>query len=58
MPLLQHLKLKELQPKTIEAHSRSIRRIGERFEGRINALSEMQFTDYFTELVALSLDKL
>ena len=49
---LQHLKLKGLQPKTIEAYSRAIRRIGERFEGRIDHLSEQQLTDYFTELVA------
>lgn len=44
---LQHLKLKGLPPKTIEAYSRAIRRIGERFDGRID-----QLTDYFTELVA------
>ena len=37
---LQHLKLKGLQPKTIEAYSRAIRRIGERFDHRIDALSE------------------
>ena len=49
---LQHLKLKGLQPKTIEAYSRAIRRIGERFDGHIDALSEQQLTDYFTELVA------
>ena len=36
---LQHLKLKGLQPKTIEAYSRAIRRIGERFDGRIDSLS-------------------
>ncbi len=49
---LKHLKLKGLQPKTIEAYSRAIRRIGERFDHRIDALSEAQLTDYFTELVA------
>jgi len=49
---LQHLKLKGLQPKTIEAYSRAIRRIGERFEGRIDHLTEQQLADYFTELVA------
>lgn len=49
---LQHLKLKGLQPKTIDAYARAIRRIGERFEGRIDCLSEQQLTDYFTELVA------
>jgi integrase/recombinase XerD len=49
---LQHLKLKGLQPKTIEAYSRAIRRIGQRFDHQIEALSEQQLTDYFTELVA------
>ncbi|MGA7948915.1 MAG: site-specific integrase [Thiobacillaceae bacterium] len=49
---LQHLKLKGLQPKTIEAYSRAIRRIGERFDGRIDNLTEQQLADYFTELVA------
>ena len=48
---LQHLKLKGLQPKTIEAYSRAIRRIGARFEQQIDDLSEAQLTDYFTELV-------
>jgi integrase len=49
---LQHLKLKGLQPKTIEAYSRAIRRIGERFDQQIDSLSEQQLTDYFTELLA------
>ena len=49
---LKHLKLKGLQPKTIEAYSRAIRRIGERFEHRIDSLTEPQLTDYFSELVA------
>ena len=48
---LQHLKLKGLQPKTIEAYSRAIRRIGERFDHQIDHLCEQQLTDYFTELV-------
>lgn len=50
--LLQHLTLKGLQPKTIDAYSRAIRRIGERFDHQIASLSEQQLTDYFTELVA------
>lgn len=50
--LLQHLKLKGLQPKTVEAYSRAIRRIGEYFDGRIDNLGEQQLTDYFTDLVA------
>ena len=49
---LKHLKLKGLQPKTIEAYSRAIRRIGERFNHQIDSLTEPQLTDYFTELVA------
>ena len=49
---LQHLKLKGLQPKTIEAYARAIRRIGERFDHQIDDLSEQQLADYFTELAA------
>ena len=49
---LKHLKLKGLQPKTIEAYSRAIRRLGEYFSNRIDDLSEAQLTDYFTDLVA------
>ena len=39
---LQHLKLKGLQPKTIDAYSRAIRRIGKYFDHHINDLSEQQ----------------
>lgn len=49
---LKHLKLKGLQPKTIEAYSRAIRRIGDYFYQRIDALTEVQLTNYFTDLVA------
>ena len=49
---LQHLKLKGMQPKTIDAYSRAIRRIGARFDHQIDALSEQQLADYFSELVA------
>lgn len=48
---LQHLKLKGLQPKTVDAYSRAIRRIGERFDHQIDNLTEQQLADYFTELV-------
>ena len=48
---LQHLKLKGLQPKTIDAYARAIRRIGKRFDHRIDELSEQHLTDYFTELL-------
>lgn len=49
---LQHLKLKGLQPKTIDAYSRAIRCIGARFDHQIDSLSEQQLTDFFTELLA------
>ncbi len=49
---LKHLKLKGLQPKTIEAYSRAIRRIGKRFDHQIDSLTEAQLTNYFTELLA------
>ena len=39
---LQHLKLKGLQPKTIDAYSRAIRRIGKHFDHQIDNLSEGQ----------------
>ena len=48
---LKHLKLKGLQPKTIEAYSRAIRRIGAYFDHRIDDLTEPQLTNYFTELL-------
>ncbi|PWF40421.1 recombinase [Massilia glaciei] len=49
---LQHLKLKGLQPKTIDAYSRAIRQAGERFNGQIDALSAQQLADYFSERLA------
>ena len=49
---LQHLKLKGLQPKTIEAYARAVRRVGARFDHQIDNLSEQQLTEYFTELVS------
>ena len=49
---LKHLKLKGLQPKTIEAYSRAVRRIGARFDHQIDGLTEPQLTNYFTELLA------
>jgi len=49
--LLKHLKLKGLQPKTIEAYSRSIRRVGRYFDHNINSLSEKQLLDYFSDLL-------
>ena len=49
---LKHLKLKGLQPKTIDAYSRAIRRIGKHFDHEIDNLSEGQLRDYFTDLLA------
>jgi site-specific recombinase XerD len=48
---LKHLRLKGLQPKTIEAYGRAIRRIGGYFDGQIEDLSEEQLVDYFTNLL-------
>jgi site-specific recombinase XerD len=47
----KHLKLKGLQPKTIDAYSRAIRRIGDYFEYQIYDLSKDQLLDYFYELL-------
>ena len=45
---LQHLKLKGLQPKTIDAYSRAIRRIGLAFDYRIDNLSRQQLRKRLT----------
>lgn len=47
----KHLKLKGLQPKTIDAYSRAIRRIGDYFDFQINHLSQNQLLDYFHDLL-------
>lgn len=47
----KHLKLKGLQPKTIEAYSRAIRRIGEYFNFQLNDLTQDQLLDYFRDLL-------
>ncbi|MCP3868075.1 MAG: site-specific integrase [Gammaproteobacteria bacterium] len=48
---LKHLKLKGLQPKTIDAYSRAIRRIGAYFNNQITDLTEQQLTGYFSDLL-------
>lgn len=48
----KHLKLKGLQPKTIDAYSRAIRRIGDYFNYQIDDLSSDQLLDYFHDLLA------
>ena len=50
----QHLLLKGLQPKTIDAYLHAIRRIGEHCEGELNALSHEQLVDYFSQRLASS----
>lgn len=47
---LQHLQLKGLQPKTIDAYARAMRRIGAHFQFEVTALSPAQLTDYFTAM--------
>ena len=47
----KHLKLKGLQPKTIDAYSRAIRRIGDNFDGHLDDLSQDQLLDYFHALL-------
>ena len=47
---LKHLKLKGLQPKTIEAYLRAIRRVGAYFDHQIDDLTETDLMDYFTDL--------
>jgi len=49
---LKHLKLKGLQPKTIDAYARGMRRIGAYFSWRVDALSEDDLVAYFTDLMA------
>jgi integrase/recombinase XerD len=48
---LKHLKLKGLQPKTVDAYARAIRRIGAYFNHQIDALTEPQLLQYFSDLM-------
>jgi hypothetical protein len=48
---LKHLKLKGLQPKTIDAYSRPIRRMGDYFDYATDNLSPAQLTNYFSDLI-------
>ena len=47
----KHLKLKGLQPRTIDAYSRGVRRIGEYFNHELDHLTEEQLLDYFHQLL-------
>jgi integrase len=49
--LCKHLKLKGLQPKTIDAYARAIRTMGEHFDWQIDNLTPDQLTDYFHQRV-------
>jgi integrase len=49
---LQHLQLKGLQPKTIDAYARAMRRIGAHFDFEVSALGPGQLADYFTQMKA------
>lgn len=46
-----HLKLKGLQPGTIDAYARAIRRIGDYFDGQIDHLTHDQLLHYFSNLL-------
>lgn len=48
---LKHLSLKGLQPKTIDAYARAIRRLGTHFAHDIDHLTAEQLTDYFSALL-------
>jgi len=47
----RHLKLKGLQPKTIDAYKRAMVRIGIYFDYQVSDLSENQLTNYFNDLL-------
>jgi site-specific recombinase XerD len=49
----KHLKLKGLQPTTIDAYTRAIRRIGQYFDYQLDDLSHDQLLDYFHDLLGL-----
>ncbi len=48
---VQHLNLKGLRSKTIDAYSRAIRRIGDHFDFTIDNLTEDQLLDYFSSVL-------
>ena len=48
---LKHLLLKGLQPKTIEAYARGMRRIGAYFSFKVSDLGEDDLVEYFTDLM-------
>ncbi len=50
----KHLKLKGLQPSTIDAYSRGIRRIDGYFDNPLDTLTENQLLNYFHQLLEIS----
>ena len=48
----KHLKLKGLRPKTIDAYSRALRRIGAYFNFHLDHLTQDQLLDYFHDLIS------
>lgn len=51
---VKHLKLKGLQPKTVSAYARAIRRLGSCFKYEVESLSQDQLLDYFSTRLELS----
>lgn len=49
--LLKRLRLRGMQPKTIEAYSHGVRRAAVHFDYRIDDLSRDQLTDYFAQIL-------
>ena len=49
--LHKRLKLRGMQPKTIEAYSHGVRRAGAYFDYQIDDLSKDQLTDYFAQIL-------
>jgi site-specific recombinase XerD len=49
--LLKRLRLRGMQPKTIESYSHGVRRAGAHFGYRIDDLSKDQLTDYFAQIL-------
>ncbi len=47
----KYLELRGLQPKTVDAYARAIRRIGNYFDSRLDNLSSDQLLDYFYDLL-------
>jgi len=50
----KHLKLKGVRPKTIQAYSRAIRRIGNYFYWRLDDLTQDELIDFFNRLLEYS----